>query len=835
MNPNDDLNAVTKAFSGAETSPYSSSPAPPPPLMPGYQVIRELGRGGMGVVYLASQEGLNRSVALKMVLSGIHASAVEKSRFLAEAEAVAAIRHPGVVQVYDFGTQDGRPFFALEYLSGGSLAQRLNGTPLPAEQTAVILSKLAHAVQAAHDSNVIHRDLKPANVLFDEVGEPKITDFGLARRGDSDSGLTQTGAVLGTPSYMSPEQAEGRKSVGPASDIYSLGAILYECLTGRPPFRAATIIETIQQVKNQEPLAPAKVNPAVPRDLETICLKCLSKAPAKRYPSAAELSADLERYQRREPIRARPVSYLERGRHWLRRNPMVGVIAGLVLGGIGLVIGLQASANARLQAERDNARKAEQTATEQRALSQARLRKAVEAVDKMLVRVASERWSLRPELQLDRQQVLEEAMDFYGSLASADSTDPIVRREIASASLKLGGIYLLANKLEPAKASVKQAIEHYEGLIADEPKNAGYYGHLSESLSMRGNTQAMEGRYEDAIADYMRAVKEATTAVELEPANSVHRLRIVQARDEQCFFYFLSNPERGRELHKLNEPLLKKLLAEPNPSFDVLLAECVWLDIAGTFLMRESNFREAYTIYRNANSKLEAMSQLPSPTAHSAEQFTSIRGLILIRLGTCLSHLPVGGRELEDADKALLEGLSYVNGLLKVQPQAFPYRIQKIIALGNLALVSRKLRKGAEAENYLKELTAVEKEMMGQNTQLTWLPSMSSLMRMTELLERVNQGILKDIEPDVMQLIKPTNDYVIAPVVYYNSACVLARAMSLTKDDSARTRLANRAMELLGQARQTGFFKLPKNVELFKKDTDLDSLRQLKQFLDFKP
>src|SRR5947208_7487868 len=241
----------------------------------------------MGVVYRARQTKLNRPVALKMVLAGGHAGPAERVRFLAEAEAIAGVQHPGIVQVYEFGTCGEQPYFALELCPGGSLAAKLAGTPLPPQEAAALVEKIARAVQAAHDSGIVHRDLKPDNVLFAADGSPKVTDFGLARKVEGDSGLTKTGAIMGTPSYMAPEQATGQKDVGPAADVWALGAILYECLTGRPPFRAANALDTVLQVASDDPVPPRKLVPGVPKDLETVCLKCLQKEPGRRYASAA--------------------------------------------------------------------------------------------------------------------------------------------------------------------------------------------------------------------------------------------------------------------------------------------------------------------------------------------------------------------------------------------------------------------------------------------------------------------------------------------------------------------------------------------------------------------
>jgi WD40 repeat protein len=298
-----------------------------PPTVRGYEILSELGRGGMGVVYKARQVGLNRVVALKMILAGGHAGALELARFKTEAEAIARLRHANIVQVYEVGEQDGKPFFSLEFCEGGSLDRKLAGTPINPNEAASLVRALAQGMHAAHTANVIHRDLKSANVLLAGDGTPKITDFGLAKKLD-EQGQTQTGAVMGTPSYMAPEQAEGKKDIGPLVDVYALGAILYECLTGRPPFKAATSFDTIFQVVSEEPVAPTQLNAKVPRDLETICLKCLQKDPAKRYANAEKLADDLHRFLAGETILARPVSAVERGWRWCSRNR---VVAGLLL------------------------------------------------------------------------------------------------------------------------------------------------------------------------------------------------------------------------------------------------------------------------------------------------------------------------------------------------------------------------------------------------------------------------------------------------------------------------------------------------------------------------
>ena len=383
----------------ASTPPSGSLRSIRFPQLAGYEILGELGRGGMGVVYRARQIRLNRFVALKMLLHADSADLSDMVRFRSEAEAVASVRHPHVVQVHEFGHCEGKPYFAMEFLSGGTLYHRLRtDSPLDPAYAAQLIEKLARAVQAAHAQGIVHRDLKPGNILFDDIGEPRITDFGLAKRASLQ--LTRTQAIMGTPAYMSPEQASGRtKFVGPPSDIYALGVILYECLTGKTPFNGDDTIAVLAQVLNDSPASLRSQVRTVPRDLELICLKCLEKRPDDRYLTSESLAEDLARYLAGKPVEVRRAGPIERGVKWARRRPTMATVYGLatllfamVLVGMGVAHLWREAVQARDLAD-NNYREAENARIE----VEAERRGAEEARDRLA--------NQNRELETARQQI----------------------------------------------------------------------------------------------------------------------------------------------------------------------------------------------------------------------------------------------------------------------------------------------------------------------------------------------------------------------------------------------------------------------------------------------
>src|SRR5947208_478784 len=297
-----------------------------------YELLEEIGRGAQGVVFRARQKSLNRIVALKVIGLGQWASKAHLKRFRREAEAAASLEHPGIVPIHEVGERDGSCYFSMKFIEGGQLDEIVRREPMPIRQAAELIAKVARTVHYAHKHHILHRDIKPGNILLDQQGEPHLTDFGLARLVETESTVTRTMEVLGTPSYMAPEQAVGNNAgVTSATDIYGLGAVLYQLITGHPPFAAGTTYETVRLVLDTEPRRPRLLNRKIDRDLATICLKCLDKDPQRRYSSALALAEDLERWLKHEPIRARRTGLVTRGRKWVRRNPSIAVMAAMLL------------------------------------------------------------------------------------------------------------------------------------------------------------------------------------------------------------------------------------------------------------------------------------------------------------------------------------------------------------------------------------------------------------------------------------------------------------------------------------------------------------------------
>jgi serine/threonine protein kinase/tetratricopeptide (TPR) repeat protein len=535
------------------------------PTVPGYEILGILGRGGMGIVYKARQKQLDRLVALKMIPSS--AEPQERTRFRNEANAVARLQHPNIVHIYEVSEREGLPYFSLEYVDSGSLKDLLASAPLPADQAATLVEIIARAMHFAHERGIIHRDLKPANILLqkseirnsklERPGSPdlgfrisdflpKIADFGLAKRLDDDSGQTRSGALMGTPSYMAPEQAAGKnRTVGPAADVYALGAVLYETLTGRPPFRAATFFETVEQVCTEEPLPPSRLQPKVPRDLETICLACLEKEPHKRYASAQALADDLRRFLSSEPIHARPTPSLERAIKWAKRRPAAAVAATVSVAALfGLFIGVLSYT--KLQAEKDK------IALVQRIDEEESRGRFLEQISVARQALASKRWAdARPALARAQQILVDhptledlreqlERLQTENELGSAEELGKVNAEadyrhffECHKRALLRGTLFTgvdLPTNLDATRAAITDALDVLQ-ISVDHPKlpDSTYFTEKQKAELTTGCYELLlilaESLAQDKPPQFERARVVLDQATQLRPPTKAYYLR----------------------------------------------------------------------------------------------------------------------------------------------------------------------------------------------------------------------------------------------------------------------------------------------------------------------
>jgi serine/threonine protein kinase len=489
---------------------------PPPdhwPVIPGYEILAELGRGGMGIVYRARQLSADRIVALKVVRIDVLASlplssqASTLERFRHEAQAAARLEHDHLVAVYEVGEASGRCYYAMKYVAGPSLHAMVKDGPLENRRAARYLEPIARALHLAHQHGILHRDLKPHNILVDERSDrPLLTDFGLAKFLERQQDLTMAGEVMGTPSYMSPEQALDASKVTAAADIYSLGATLYHVLTGRAPFVSASLPETIRQICEVEPVPPWVLNPAIDRDLETICLKCLEKEPAKRYATAEALADDLARYLDGRPIVARPAGPVERLWRWCRRNPRVAALLATVamLSGVAvtaIVVGYVQTTAALAESE-------------------TRLDQALEVVNDLFTRFSEDELLDEPGMQPLRKDLLDRALKHYNQLLAHSSRNSKVQDEVAAAQFRVGRITDMIGAPDAALHHLGIARQMQEELLAADPQNVKRLRALADTLNALGSLHNEQKSPEEALASYAQAAEIRARLIETQPANA---------------------------------------------------------------------------------------------------------------------------------------------------------------------------------------------------------------------------------------------------------------------------------------------------------------------------
>ncbi|MBL8798626.1 MAG: protein kinase [Planctomycetia bacterium] len=831
------------------------------PRVANYEILGVLGSGGMGVVYKARQTSLNRIVALKTILTGAIGNTVALARFRQEAEAVARLQHPNIVQIYEVGEAQGQPFFSLEFVDGGSLDKRLNGTPLAARQAAQLLETLARAIEAAHQRGVIHRDLKPANVLlaldsqvplpasdskdFSHLATvhmplatavPKITDFGLAKQLGSNSDLSRSGAVLGTPSYMSPEQADGRgREIGPASDVYSLGAILYEMLTGRPPFRAETALDTMFQVVHHEPVPPRQLQPKVPLDLETVCLKCLEKEPRNRYASAAALADDLHRFVNDEPVLARPVSKWEQMHRWGQRNPLVAGLAGALL--LVILLGLAVSWHFawEAQARARDAEANEQLAIQQAAAAQAAFKQSLDfmngvagdllegselprmaALDPLRDKIKDQYLKLLEQhghdprvkreaagiyLRLGRLEyatgkkdlALEHyrrALVIYGELARETPDEPTLRRRLVDVHLRRGMLLDDTDKVEAAQAEFTQALEQLRQLAQVSP---GPEQKLLEAevLHQRGVLHSRRSQWPAALAQYDQSLKSRQALFDTDPQHVQYRRDLARSHGYIGDVYMgLGDETRARKAYQASHELRWQLFEDNQKSPAVK-------DPDLKFQLARS-FENTGNLYRKRGSRPEQAIRDYSQAKAYQQELVQYNSLVtdyqgdLGRTSNCLG--------------ALLTDLGRRDEAIKHLEQAHT--------------VFKQLNEGDRRDASF---------LIGLAWSRAWLGKALFDDQPAAALELLSQA-RKNF--DALPRVRLDSDS------WYNRALVYAllaehEANAMEKDpaarrerDEARRDYQARALEALGQAIEKGYA----NLEQFKSDRGLKDLRDRKEF-----
>jgi tetratricopeptide (TPR) repeat protein len=780
------------------------------PAIPGHEVIAEIGRGGMGVVYKARDQTLGRIVAIKTIPQGRYATADQRERFLAEAHAIARLHHTNIIAIHAIGEHDNRPYLSLEFAGGGSLAQRLAEKPMAAPDAAALVETLARAVHAAHLAGIVHRDLKPSNVLLTAEGVPKVSDFGLAKLLDDDSARTLSGQPLGTPSYMAPEQAEGRsKHVGPSADIYALGAILYHALTGRPPFLGESALETLKLVTSTEAVPPRRLRPDVPRDLETICLKCLDKRPAQRYSSATELADDLRRFQNDEPIQARRIGVLPRFFKWSKRHPWQAALAATVLAAASGFIGLTYRHNAQLRAE---VKRTESKADEARRNYQ----QARATIGTMLGRLNDRRLAGSPRLMEVRRDVREDALAFYDQiLRQVDSNDPIVRADTARA---LHEASALLHALGDAKAEEyeQRALQLTDALLNQRPDDLELMSlHRDCLITLAFITNATGSP--DTGRDYQqKALALAQRLADALPENIEHQERLAQCHNNIGGALIGSKhlPEARMEFEKAIEIRSK---IDPRSLPGVTQNRAQSITNVGLTYWQEDNYVDAENSFRSAEQVLLSdASDLDNQGADAVYAY----GQLMVNWGGMLQFSKRPDKAVERSD----DGLKCVEKYLSHEPNDMAVRELCLKLHGNRALCLADLRRHRESADDWARVVELSTEPVPPGYRIQWAVE---LVKAGDIPRAVLQVQL--VKPE--QVVSGEDRYDLA---IYHAASAAAAASNTRVPPDRRASVDDPhikdALRWLKLAAETGFFNVPAQRDNALKDPVLASLHDNPEF-----
>lgn len=669
------------------------------PEIDGYQILREAGRGGMGVVYEALQTALNRRVAIKFLRNMELIQKEERDRFLAEAQSLAKLQHPGIVVIYNVGEVPAGPYMVMEFIDGGSLGSRLNGEPLPPGRAAEMLLRIADAIEFAHQHGVIHRDLNPSNILMTAARDVRVSDFGLARWFTPGASLSGSGVVVGTPSYMSPEQARGNAPVGPAADIYGLGAILYEVLTGQPPFRGTSALQTMILVQEKQPVAPTELQPQIPRDLETICLKCLEKEPPRRYATVTALIDDLRRFQSDRPILARPAGPIEKLHRWARRNPAIAGLAATVV--IVLLTGLAATWTQLQRAEQGIIETAEQ-----RDLANRNYQRAIELAD-YLTEISSRDLAGIPAASETRRELLEKALAYYSTLAADHKSGADTTGDIALTLLRLGDLHGALGQHSEAVTRYRESSAILRKRLKTLPDDdqslrhlAGVCQNLAGLLRFFGPDSSQEAlellTESDRIWEQIAAGKSVTP----ETTRAWAKCRFSRG----VLLEANGDPAAAQKCFAEASAMVGDLLAKDPDDIDASLLSARAFSESGNHLEEQGDFATAMLRHQNAVAVCRRC-------FNAGPENISVR----LELASCLNNLAIVARRLKDLDSARAayqESIQLTRNLLALDPANADLMTSLSRSLLNLGILEQNDSAWPPAEACFREAIRIHTRLL---------------------------------------------------------------------------------------------------------------------------
>ncbi len=780
-----------------------------------HRIRRIIGRGGMGIVFEAFDARLHRTVALKVILDARNDDARHQSRFQAEATSLARLQHPNIVQIHEIGRQRGRSYLTMEFVDNGTLADHLAGRPQAFKMAAELVQTIARAVQYAHEQGVVHRDLKPANVLLARgkdpgVLVPKVADFGLARCID-EPGMTRSGEVLGTPSYMAPEHAASQGSnAGPAVDVYALGAIFYEALTGRPPFRGETALETLDQVRSAEPTPPHRLRPSMPRELEIICLKCLHKDPARRYPSAAELALDLGRYLEGRPIQARPAGAWERLTKAARRHPAYAVLVGFSV----LMIAATASGivfhNMRLRDQVERADENANQALQAKNRADDQYHQAWATLLRMLETLDEKDASAIPQVIELRRAQTEQALAFFeGIVARDDVPDPRHRLDLAEAFKEAARIQIALGRNASAEQNLRRAISILEQLQAEIGDSAETIGALSACCNYLGVLLTAEpDRLREAESYAQKSVALQERLLHDSPTDARLKYNLAQAYDNLGSIYHKLPGGSVRDCYEHSLNLLREVHQEQADQVDFAVSLAGTCSNLGPIYALANQKDRAAAIYQEGLSILEPLATRFPKHAWYATSLAALR----INLA--------GLWQMQNREKKAVEQydlvLAALNDVLHREPNHAEAKRYLIPALGGRATALARLHRYEEALkdwDKLLELTVVPEERRDYRVLRAHV-----LVQAGKLAEAAS-------EADAVAEAEKTE-----AVYWYEAGCLHAEIAAALAGSPARAEQHGaRAMAWLQKALAAGFFKQPTNAA-YLRSAEFNVLRKRPDF-----